>query len=328
MYKFLSSTQSYSKKKDKINEMRSPKGLKTSHVMGTLYRSLNLMEQGISPVFVFDGEPLDLKEAEIKNRNEQKEFSERRKIELEQKGDFKEALKFSKRCLWISEEEIDLLKRALVFSGTPIQQAKKEADHKLRRLEEAQLIDGVMSDDSDLLMYGINYLVKSNFKERSKAFKANQKIEKFLRQNFQPFHQFFERKVAYFNQIKLSSRGSKLRSNSIFLEALEVVQLSELLSELELSQSQLIDFGIMIGTDYNTNPYKLGPATALKLIKEFESLDNIMELALEEKKLKNFDFECLSQFREIQTNFREDFLEEDIPEVRFIIPKLLVLIFE
>jgi flap endonuclease-1 len=43
-------------------------GRVTSHLSGLLYRTTNLAERGIRLVYVFDGEPPALKEAELKRR--------------------------------------------------------------------------------------------------------------------------------------------------------------------------------------------------------------------------------------------------------------------
>ena len=48
-------------------------GRVTSHLSGLLYRTANMMERGIKLVYVFDGEPPALKEAEIKRRMKVKE---------------------------------------------------------------------------------------------------------------------------------------------------------------------------------------------------------------------------------------------------------------
>ncbi|MEM2597592.1 MAG: flap structure-specific endonuclease, partial [Thermofilum sp.] len=50
------------------------RGRVTSHLSGLFYRTINLIEQGISPIFVFDGIPPALKkrtiEARMNRRNE------------------------------------------------------------------------------------------------------------------------------------------------------------------------------------------------------------------------------------------------------------------
>src|SRR3972149_2246331 len=48
-------------------------GKVTSHLSGLLYRTSNLVEMGIKPIYVFDGVPPTLKEVEIKRRAKVKE---------------------------------------------------------------------------------------------------------------------------------------------------------------------------------------------------------------------------------------------------------------
>ena len=57
----------------------------------------------------------------------------------------------------------------------------------------------------------------------------------------------------------------------------EVIELSKALNECGLTYEQLIDVGILIGTDFNPNGIKgLGPKTALKLIKQHGTLENAL----------------------------------------------------
>ncbi|MEM1866961.1 MAG: flap structure-specific endonuclease, partial [Zestosphaera sp.] len=44
------------------------KGRVTSHLSGLFYRTINLVESGLKPVYVFDGKPPELKAKEIAER--------------------------------------------------------------------------------------------------------------------------------------------------------------------------------------------------------------------------------------------------------------------
>jgi flap endonuclease-1 len=57
----------------------------------------------------------------------------------------------------------------------------------------------------------------------------------------------------------------------------EVVELHTTLHECGLTREQLIDVGILIGTDFNPDGLKgVGPKTALKLIKQYGTLKNAL----------------------------------------------------
>jgi len=50
------------------------------------------------------------------------------------------------------------------------------------------------------------------------------------------------------------------------------------LQALQLSREQLVDLGILIGTDFNPDGFKgIGPKTALKLVKKYGGLERIAE---------------------------------------------------
>lgn len=48
-----------------------------SHLMGTFYRTIRLVEQGIKPVYVFDGKPPDLKDGELAKRAERRDEAQK-----------------------------------------------------------------------------------------------------------------------------------------------------------------------------------------------------------------------------------------------------------
>ncbi|MGC8961623.1 MAG: flap endonuclease-1, partial [Candidatus Bathyarchaeia archaeon] len=58
----------------------------------------------------------------------------------------------------------------------------------------------------------------------------------------------------------------------------ELIELDRILAHLGLSREQLVDLGILIGTDYNPGGVKgVGPKTALKLLRDHGCLEAIVE---------------------------------------------------
>ena len=45
--------------------LRNEAGEETSHLQGLFYRTINMLDKGIKPVFVFDGKPPELKKGEV-----------------------------------------------------------------------------------------------------------------------------------------------------------------------------------------------------------------------------------------------------------------------
>jgi flap endonuclease-1 len=106
----------------------------------------------------------------------------------------------------------------------------------------------------------------------------------------------------------------KLPSKNIYVEIVpEVVELSKTLGECNLTYEQLIDVGILIGTDFNPDGIKgLGPKTALKLIKQHGTLEN----ALPHIKNATFPVEpnCIREIflhPEVTDNYKLEWKEPD-----------------
>jgi flap endonuclease-1 len=81
----------------------------------------------------------------------------------------------------------------------------------------------------------------------------------------------------FVRNITISGRR-KLPSKNMYIEVIpEVVVLEEVLKECGITYEQLIDVGILIGTDFNPDGIRgLGPKTALKLVKEHGSLEQAL----------------------------------------------------
>ena len=72
------------------------KGRVTSHLSGLFYRTINLLEKGIKPMYVFDGEPPEFKKRERERRMKMKEEFEKKYNEAIRMGNYSEAAKYAK----------------------------------------------------------------------------------------------------------------------------------------------------------------------------------------------------------------------------------------
>lgn len=72
------------------------------------------------------------------------------------------------------------------------------------------------------------------------------------------------------------------------------ISYERILGDLDMTSDQFTDFCIMCGTDYNDNIFKIGPENALKLIKQYESID----------KMEHLDTSCLKHNR-VRELFKE-----------------------
>jgi len=77
--------------------------------------------------------------------------------------------------------------------------------------------------------------------------------------------------------VTLSGRR-KLPRKNVYIEVRpEIVVLDKVLRELGITYEQLIDIGILVGTDFNPKGVKgIGPKTALQLVKQHGSLEKLL----------------------------------------------------
>jgi len=89
--------------------------------------------------------------------------------------------------------------------------------------------------------------------------------------------------------------SGRRRRGKAFIEVFpEIIELRKTLGECDLTYEQLIDVGILIGTDFNDSIKGLGPKTALKLIKQYSTLEGALP------HIENVSYaDKISQIREI-----------------------------
>lgn len=113
-----------------------------------------LLKNKIIPVFVFDGEPLESKEITNLKRKEQKEKIKKEVQLCLQANNLSRAKELMKRCVSINENYLctvlDFLKRNKVeFIISPY-----ESDAQLAYLQKIKYIDCILTEDSDLILFG------------------------------------------------------------------------------------------------------------------------------------------------------------------------------
>jgi flap endonuclease-1 len=238
-------------------------GKVTSHLSGLLYRTSNLVELGIKPIFVFDGKPPVLKAAEIQRRKQVKVEAELLYKKAVIKGDMVKARRFAQATTSMKDYMKDDAQRLLDLMGLPWFQAPSEGEAQAAHMTRRGDADYCASQDYDSLLFGAPMLLRN---------------------------------------VTISGRR-KLPRKNVYIDVVpEVFTLDKVLKECGITHEQLIDVGILIGTDFNPDGIKgLGPKTALKLIKEHGTLENALP------HIKNAEFPHPPQ------QIREIFLH---PEVR------------
>ena len=244
--------------------LKDTTGKVTSHLSGLFYRTSNLVEMGIKPIYVFDGAPPVLKRAELQRRREVKVEAARHYEKAVAKGDTVKMRMFAQASTSMKDYMEDDSKRLLSLMGLPWVQAPSEGEAQAAHLTKRGDADYCGSQDYDSLLFGAEKLIRN---------------------------------------ITISGRR-KLPSKNVYVDVIpELVELNKTLEQLGITHEQLIDVGILIGTDFNPDGIEgLGPKTALKLIKTHGSIENALP------HIKNATFPVEPQ------QIREIFLHPDVTD--------------
>ncbi|MEM3096063.1 MAG: flap endonuclease-1 [Nitrososphaerota archaeon] len=214
------------------------RGRITSHLSGLFFRTINLLSEGVKPVFVFDGRPPELKYETLEKRSLVRTDARRQYAEAIRLGDLEKARRMAQRAAsleqYMVDSSVELLKRMRV----PYVMAPSEGEAQAAYMALKGDVYASGSQDMDSLLFGSPRLVRN-----------------------------------------LSIVGRrKLPGKKVYVEVQpEIIYLDRVLAGLGISREQLIDIGLLVGTDYSPSIEGVGPKTALKLVQEHGSIENAAE---------------------------------------------------
>ncbi|CAB3408030.1 unnamed protein product [Caenorhabditis bovis] len=142
------------------SQLQSEDGETTSHLMGMFYRTIRMIDNGIKPVYVFDGKPPDMKSGELEKRTERRADAEKALTEAKEKGDSKEVEKFERRLVKVTKQQNEEVKKLLSLMGVPIVEAPCEAEAQCARLVKSGKVYGTATEDMDALTFGSTVLLR------------------------------------------------------------------------------------------------------------------------------------------------------------------------
>jgi flap endonuclease-1 len=212
-------------------------GRTTSHLVGLAFRTTRLIvDYGMSLAFVFDGRPPQLKKAEVEKRRTIRERFEEEYREAVAAGDYKAAMSKAVMTGRLTGEGIADAKRLLDLLGIPWVQAPSEGEAQAAYMAARGDVWASNSQDYDSLLFGAPRLV---------------------------------RYITIQGEEWLPSKGRARKLQP------EIIELEPFLSALKLTRAQLIDLGILIGTDFNSGIRGIGPKTALKLLRKHGRIEDL-----------------------------------------------------
>lgn len=114
---------------------------------------------GVEPYLVFDGAYLPTKAETAKERRLKREEAQKKANELIKAGNRKLAWKEFMKAAGVTPEMAKSIMVELDMRKVKYIVAPYEADPQMVYLERIGLVDGILSEDSDLLIFGCNTLI-------------------------------------------------------------------------------------------------------------------------------------------------------------------------
>jgi len=141
-------------------QLTNADGETTSHLMGTFYRTIRMVDNGIKPVYVFDGKPPQMKSGELEKRKEKRDEAQAALDKAKEEGNVEEVDKQSRRLVKVTKDHVEDCKTLLKHMGIPFVEAPCEAEAQCAELCKAGKVYGVGTEDMDALTFGTGVLLR------------------------------------------------------------------------------------------------------------------------------------------------------------------------
>ena len=261
--------------------LKDARGRITSHLSGLFYRTTRLIaDVGLRLVFVFDGHPPAEKTPEISRRRAVRQRYEEEAAAARLAGDFARAYSKSTMTSRLTAEMIADAKQLLRLMGLPVVQAPSEGEAQASHMARRGDVWAAASKDFDALLFGAPRLVR------------------FLTISGREF---------------LPSQGAFRAITP------ELIDLQRMLDSLDITRTQLIDLGLLVGTDFHPGVRGIGPKKALALVTRYGAID---QMPLEIRDAFGADLNRLRQIflePEVEDDYQVTSAESDLEGVvRFL----------
>ena len=266
--------------------LQDSKGRITSHLSGLFYRNINLIQEGIKLIYVFDGKAPELKNLTREKREESKDEAREKYEKAVEEEDVEAMGKYSKQLSFLDKHKIEESKELLRAMGIAVVQASGEGEAQASYICRQGDSYSVASQDYDCLLFEAPRLIQN----------------------------------------LTLARKRKISSGASVDVKPQLIELKNVLGELEINQEQLICIGVLCGTDYNPGGVKgIGQKKALKLVKEFKTPEKIFSAVenFEKEGKYKLDFNWREIFElmknpSVDKNYKIEFGKFDFSRVKEI----------
>jgi len=200
-------------------------GTEVANLIGIVQGLPKFFENDLSPVFVFDGTPTDLKSDEIESRREDREKREEKLEDARERGDAAAVARLDSQTQRLTETIHETSRELLELLDVPLVEAPAEGEAQAAYMARSGDVDYAGTEDYDALLFGSPVTLR-----------------------------------------QLTSKGAPER-----------MDFEATLAKHDLTWEQLVDVGILCGTDFNPGVDGVGPKTAVDLVKEHGDLWGALE---------------------------------------------------
>ena len=208
----------------------------TSHLSGLFYRTIELLDNGVKPIYVFDGIPSILKERTIQARIKRREDAYKAWKSAVDEGRIEEAKGFAQASTRITKDIIASGKELLDAMGVGYINAPSEGEAQASFMCKNGLVDIAVSQDYYTMLFGAPIVGRN---------------------------------------ITISGRRKLPKKNIYINVEPELMYFNDTLEALQINHDQLIWIGLMLGTDFNDGIKGIGPKNALKIAKNSKSINEL-----------------------------------------------------
>ena len=138
--------------------LKNKDGKIISHIIGIINKTIQYLELGITPIYIFDGKPPIEKKSVIDERNKKAQES---KLLLENSVNKEDKLKYEKGTIRAKPYHFNDIKELLKLMGVSYIDANGEAEVYAAELCRIGYVDYVVTDDLDALPSGCPKMIRS-----------------------------------------------------------------------------------------------------------------------------------------------------------------------
>lgn len=244
-----------------------------SHLYGLLYRINFFYSKNIFPIFCFDGRDSELKKIITKDQLNDFRFTQLWYKQALESENKELARKIALSKEYMWQNIILESKQLLSALGVPYIESPASAESQCAYLVKERIADYSNSQDFDSLLFGCPFLVQNLSKSLRRKVQGRWKYQKIIPQKI------------------------KLHKN---------------LDNLGITIFQLVDIGLLIGTDYFPGIHGIGPKKALTLVRKHKNIEQVITSEKESYDFGELTPEIIKKVRKV---FLFPIVNENIEEI-------------